>query len=103
MEFIININYMLNININILLSTGDQLAFFSVTAGSTYSNTGGTIHTATRIAVHRNYNSNTMDYDVPFVQVFISFNVSIYNAMCITYCCDNQLYLTLLLCKMQFF
>ena len=44
-----------------------------------------------------------MDFDIALVQVSISFNVSIYNAMCITNCYDNQLYLTLLLCKMQFF
>ena len=67
--------------------------------GSTYSNTGGTIHTVTRIVVNANYNSNTTDYDVAVLQVCIYFNVSIHNEMCITYRCDNQLYLALPLCN----
>jgi len=70
-----------------------------VRAGSTYSNTGGTIHTVTRIIVNANYNSNTIDYDVAVMQVCISFNVSIHIAMCITYRCDNQLYHALPLCN----
>ena len=77
--------------------------FYSVRAGSTFSNAGGTTHSVTRIIRHPNYNSNTLDFDVALVQVSMSSNVSIYTEICITYCCDNQLYLTLLLCKMQFF
>ena len=50
---------------------------FSVRAGFSYSNTGGSIHSATRITVHANYNSNNQDYDVAIVQVSIPFNVSI--------------------------
>jgi hypothetical protein len=75
----------------------------SVRAGSTYYGSGGTIHNATRVIIHERYNDSNYDYDVALVQVCISFNVSIYNEMCITYCCDNPLYLTPLLCKMQFF
>ena len=71
-------------------------------SGSTYSSSGGTIHRVTDIIVHERY--TILDWDVALVQVCcISFSVSIHNAMFITYCCDNQLYLTLLLCKMQFF
>ena len=46
-----------------------------------------------------------MDYDDALVQIRVSFNVSIrvWDVICVTYCCDNQLYLTLLLCEMQFF
>jgi hypothetical protein len=74
-----------------------------VRSGSTYSSTGGTIHNATRIIVHENYEISTEDYGVALVEVSISFNVSIYNEMSITYRCDNQLYFMLLLSKMQFF
>ena len=68
---------MLNININILLSTGGSTKLFSVTAGSTYSNTGGSIHSVARIIVNGSDNRNTLDYDVAPVQVCIFFSVSI--------------------------
>jgi len=65
----------------------------SVRSGSTNSNSGGTLHSATRVIVHESYNSSIRDYDVALIQVCVLFIVSIYNEMCITYCCDNQLHL----------
>jgi hypothetical protein len=81
----------------------DDVSSISVRSGSNYSTSGGTIHAATSVIINENINFTNWDYDIALVQVSISFNVSIYREMCITYCCDNQLYLTLLLCKMQFF
>jgi hypothetical protein len=60
-----------------------------VRVGSTFSSTGGVIHNAARIITHPNYNTRTLDFDIALVQVCISFNVSIYNEMSITHCCDN--------------
>jgi len=71
-----------------------------VLAGSTYSNSGGTLHSVTSVIIHERYNPSNFDYDVALIQVSIPFNGSIYNEK---YCCDNLLYLTLLPCKMQFF
>jgi trypsin len=53
---------------------GSTVSSFSVRAGSTYSNTGGTIYSATRIIVNSNYSSNTQDYDVALVQVSTAFS-----------------------------
>jgi hypothetical protein len=50
-----------------------------VRSGSTYSNSGGTIHSATRIIVHESYNEDTMDFDVALVQVSINFSAPLYN------------------------
>ena len=72
-------------------------------SGSSNSSSGGTLHSVTRVIIHENNNGFDWDFDVAVMQVSISFNVSIYNEMCITYYCDNLPYLTLLLCKMQFF
>jgi len=74
-----------------------------VRSGSTDSNFGGTITSDTRIGVLGNYNNNIVYYGVALVLVCISFIVSIYNEMCITYCCYNQLCIKLLHCKVQFF
>jgi hypothetical protein len=71
-----------------------------VKAGSTYSNSGGTLHSAKSVIKHEGFSPYNFDYDVALVQVCISFNGSIYNEK---YSCDNLLYLTLLPCKMQFF
>jgi len=68
-------------------------------AGSTYSNSGGSIHTAIDGFYHGSYNSNTMDYDVALLKASIKFSVSLCNEICINYCSNNQLYLMLLLCK----
>ena len=76
---------------------------FVVTSGSNYPNSGGTIYGVTNIIVHERFNTSNWDYDVALVQVCIYYNVTIHNEMCIMYCCDNLLYLTLLLCKMQLF
>jgi hypothetical protein len=59
--------------------------FYYVRSGSTYSNSGGTIHSATRIIIHDLVNYTTQDYDVALIEVCITFNVSIYSEMCITY------------------
>jgi len=75
---------------------------FVMSSDSNNPTSGGTIHSVTNIIVHERFNSSNWDYDVALVQVRITFNVTIYNEMCIIYCCGNQLYLTLLLCKMQF-
>ena len=74
---------------------------FIVMSGSAYPTSGGTIHSVRSFIAHEN--AFITDYDVAVVEVSISFNVSIYSEMCITHCCDNQLYLTLLLCEAQFF
>jgi len=107
-------NFVCNLLYNILLTVclkqtsifsvyRNPVSSYTVRSGSTFSNSGGTIHNVSRIVIHPNYNRITLDFDVALLQVCISFNVSIYNVICITYCCDNQLYLTLLLCKMHFF
>jgi hypothetical protein len=59
--------------------------YYNVRSGSTYFNTGGTIHSATRIIIHENVNYTTNDYDVALIEVCISLNVSIYNKICVTY------------------
>jgi len=66
-----------------------------VRSGSTYTNSGGTLHSATSVITHENVNYQSWDYDIALVQVCISFNVSMYNEIlvCISSCCDNQLYL----------
>jgi len=48
---------------------GNSVASFTVRVGSTFSNSGGTIFSASRIIRHASYNSNTLDFDVALVQV----------------------------------
>lgn len=68
-----------------------SLNSITVRSGSTFSNSGGTIHNATTILIDEKYDSNTEDFGVALVQVCISFNESIYNEICITVhtCFDN--------------
>lgn len=72
-------------------------------SGSTYSSFGGIIHSVTKIIVHENYDNNIPDYNVAVVQVRIFFNISIIMRCALRTSIDNQLYLSLLPCKMQFF
>jgi len=81
----------------------NPVSAYTLRSGSTNHNSGGTLHNVSQRIIHPSYNSRTLDFDIALLQVCISFNVSIYNEMCITYCCDNKLYLTALLCKMQLF
>ncbi|GFG33054.1 hypothetical protein Cfor_00060, partial [Coptotermes formosanus] len=55
---------------------GVSVSSISVRSGSTYSNSGGTIHSATKVTVHGSYNSDTQDYDVAIVQVSPAFTTS---------------------------
>jgi hypothetical protein len=64
-----------------------------VLAGSSYPTSGGNIHSVRSLIVYEN--DYFLEYDIALMEVSISFNVSIYSEMCITYCCDNQLYLML--------
>jgi len=68
-----------------------------VRSGSTLSNSVGTLHIAISVSTYEKFNNSNSDYDVALLEFCIAFNVSIDNEMCITYCCGNQLYLTLLL------
>jgi hypothetical protein len=56
-----------------------------VRSGSTFSNSGGTIHNATTILIDENYDNGTEAFGVALVEVCIYFSVSIYNEICITY------------------
>jgi len=50
---------------------GNRLSSISVRSGSTYSNSGGTLHSATNIIIHENYDFS--EYDVAVVQVSPAF------------------------------
>jgi hypothetical protein len=69
---------MLNI-ISIIFCCRMSDNFISVRSGSTFSSSGGTIHSARRKIVHENYRENPKDYDVALVQVCVNFSVSLYN------------------------
>ncbi|XP_069685332.1 trypsin beta-like [Periplaneta americana] len=43
-------------------------------AGSTYSNTGGTVHQVSQAIRHGSYNANTLDYDIAVLKVSSAFS-----------------------------
>ncbi|CAH2218685.1 jg22278 [Pararge aegeria aegeria] len=47
-------------------TNGQQVSpvYFSVRVGSTYLNTGGTLHSVSEVIVHRSYNTPVRDYDI---------------------------------------
>ncbi|XP_052745360.1 trypsin CFT-1-like isoform X2 [Bicyclus anynana] len=47
-------------------SNGQQVSpvYFSVRVGSTYLNTGGTVHPVSEVIIHQNYNTPVRDYDI---------------------------------------
>lgn len=55
--------------------SGDDSSM-SVRSGSTNSNSGGTLHSATRVIVHESYNSSIRDYDFALIQVSPAFTFS---------------------------
>ncbi|XP_022904838.1 trypsin-7-like [Onthophagus taurus] len=46
---------------------------FSIRSGSSMANSGGTIHSISRLVVHGSYNSRTLDFDIALAQISGSF------------------------------
>ena len=70
-------NVLLNISITHtpVFSVYREVSSNSVMSGSTYSNSGGTVHIVTKVIVHEDVNFHTWDYDIALLQVCISFRV----------------------------
>ncbi|KDR22111.1 Trypsin-1 [Zootermopsis nevadensis] len=47
----------------------------SLRAGSTYSNSGGTVHQVSQVIRHASYNEDTIDYDIALLKVSSAFSL----------------------------
>jgi hypothetical protein len=56
-----------------------NISDLSLRAGSTYSNSGGTIHSVTQAIKHGSYNARSLDYDICVLKVCIDEGTWTYN------------------------
>lgn len=70
---IVSENWVVTLAFCVLLA---DVSSINVRSGSTYSTSGGTIHTVTNVIVHENISYTNWDYDIALVQVSPAFNFS---------------------------
>jgi hypothetical protein len=62
-----------------MLCTYRNVNHLSLRAGSTYSNSGGTIHSVAQAIKHKSYNAISMDYDIGVLRVCIDEGTLMYH------------------------
>jgi hypothetical protein len=73
----------------------DYVSAFTVRAGSSNANEGGTVHRVTKIIPHEKFNEEKKDYDIALLKVCTDLTyhlATLYGTLCVYICNENYFY-----------